>query len=387
MKYAVDKFNRETTDGYRVKLTAIQNDKYKQKLIIAMSSGEGPDMYTTWSGGPMDEYIDSGFGQPITELYRAAGLEQTYMPAATAQASYKNEIYAVPVINTVISGVFYNREIFNKYGLEEPKTITELEKICDTLKAGGITPFALANSSKWQGDMFFQGLATRYAGLKDFRDAYAGTGSFEAPCFCYAGKKIQEWVKKGYFPSEINSLSTDNGQDQQMFYQETAAMMYSGSWYTSTFKQESSEFYKKIGWFPFPECDEAEEGEKYADICNGTIGDQFISFNCTGDKLKAAFNCAKNYSDDEEIQKMIDAGKIPPIQNVQEKLKDSLMLKICRYAESASDVQLWYDQFLPSEVAAVHLDLSQKLFGLSITPEEACSKTEEAMAEYLSNRS
>ena len=72
--------------------------------------------------------------------------------------------------------------------------------------------------------------------------------------------------------------------------------------------------------------------------------------------------------------------------NVQEKLKDPLMLKICKYAEAASDVQLWYDQFLPTEVAADHLDISQKLFGLSITPEEACRKTQEAMAEYLSNR-
>ncbi len=386
MKYAVDKFNRETTTGYHVELTAIQNDKYKQKLVIAMSSGECPDMYTTWSGGPMDEYIDSGFGRPITDLYREAGLDRIYMPAATAQASYKGGIYAVPVINTVISGIFYNKELFDQYGLKEPKTITELEQICDTLKSNGITPFALANSSKWQGDMFYQGLATRYDGLEDFRKAYSGGGSFEAPCFRYAGRKIQEWVRKGYFPAEANSLSSDDGQDQQMLYHESAAMLYSGSWYTSTFKQESNEFYEKIGWFPFPECDESANGAAYAEICNGTIGDQFISFNCTGKKLQAAFECVRHYSDDEEIQNMINAGKIPPICNVQEKLKDPLMLKICKYAEAASDVQLWYDQFLPTEVAADHLDISQKLFGLSITPEEACRKTQEAMAEYLSNR-
>jgi raffinose/stachyose/melibiose transport system substrate-binding protein len=57
---AVDKFNKETKSGYTVNQVAIQNDTYKEKLVIAMSSGECPDMYSSWSGGPMYEYIDSG---------------------------------------------------------------------------------------------------------------------------------------------------------------------------------------------------------------------------------------------------------------------------------------------------------------------------------------
>ena len=65
---AVDKFNKETKSGYTVNQVAIQNDTYKEKLVIAMSSGECPDMYSSWSGGPMYEYIDSGFAQPIDDL-------------------------------------------------------------------------------------------------------------------------------------------------------------------------------------------------------------------------------------------------------------------------------------------------------------------------------
>ena len=44
---AVDKFNRETKSGYTVNSVAIQNDTYKEKLVIAMSSGECPDMYSS----------------------------------------------------------------------------------------------------------------------------------------------------------------------------------------------------------------------------------------------------------------------------------------------------------------------------------------------------
>ena len=47
----------------------IQNDNYKQQLIVAMSSGQAPDMYIHWAGGPMAEYYKSGFVNDITEMF------------------------------------------------------------------------------------------------------------------------------------------------------------------------------------------------------------------------------------------------------------------------------------------------------------------------------
>ena len=386
MQYAVDQYNANDSadSGYTIEATNIQNDKYKEKLVIAMSSGECPDMYTSWSGGPLREYINSGYGQPITDLYEEAGLDDVYLEAAKAQATFDGEVYGVPVLNISISGVFYNKDIFADNNLEEPKTISDLEKICDTLVAKGITPFALGNSTKWQGSMFYQGLATRYAGLDDFRGATEGTSSFESDCFVYAGNKILEWAEKGYFQEGCNGLSTDDGQDKQAIYQETAAMIYSGSWYTGTFSSDSEEFYKaKIGWFPFPECDEAENGAEYAKVCNGTVGDQFVSFSCTDEKLKEAFKCATYYSTDDCIKLIVENGKIPPINNVKDLLDDEVAISICEFVESATDVQLWYDQYLPSAVANAHLDNSQLLFSGDITAEEVAEATQKAMQEYL----
>ena len=42
---AVEKFNSETESGYTVTSIPTQNDTYKEKLVVAMSSGECPDMY------------------------------------------------------------------------------------------------------------------------------------------------------------------------------------------------------------------------------------------------------------------------------------------------------------------------------------------------------
>ena len=156
---AVDKFNKETESGYTVNQVAIQNDTYKEKLVIAMSSGECPDMYSSWSGGPMYEYIDSGFAQPIDDLLDQSDVKDKLLDAAIEQGSYNGHVYAIPYLNVSLAGIFYNKDMFKQYGLEEPKTLADLENICATLKENGITPFALANASKWTGSMYFMSLA------------------------------------------------------------------------------------------------------------------------------------------------------------------------------------------------------------------------------------
>ena len=376
---AIETFNSTTESGYTVSSVPVQNDNYKEKLVIAMSSGECPDMYMSWSGGPMNEYIESGYAQPITDLFNNSELPDRLIDAAIEQAKYKDEIYAVPYMNISISGIYYNTEIFEKYNLEVPTTISELEAVCDTLVENGITPFALANGPKWTGSMYFMNLAARYGGLEPFQEAVAGTGSFEDECFIKAGETIQNWVEKGYFPEGCNSLSEDDGQARQMLYQETAAMSLAGSWYTSMMQQDSKEFAAKMGWFAFPAADDANTD---ASILIGTVGDNFISFNCEGEKLEAAFECATKFSEDDQIDFMIESGKIPPIKGVDEKLSDETSKTIMQAVNNASAVQLWYDQYLPPAVASVHLDTCQEIFGLTMTPEEAAKQFQQAMEEY-----
>ena len=284
-----------------------------------------------------------------------------------------------------LAGIFYNKDMFKQYGLEEPKTLADLENICATLKENGITPFALANGSKWTGSMYFMSLAARYGGLEPFQNAVAGTGKFTDDCFIKAGEKIQEWVKNGYFPDGVNSLSEDDGQAKQLLYQETAGMLLGGSWYTGAFQTDSEEFYqKKIGWFPFPAIDDSDADPT---IQIGTVGDQFISFNCEGDKLAAAFECAADHLSDEVEDMIYSTNKIAPVKDAGDHISDPVVKEIFDAAQEASSIQLWYDQYLPTSVASAHLDGLQEVFGLTKTPQEAQEEMQTAMDEYLSTKS
>ena len=80
---------------------------------------------------------------------------------------------------------------------------------------------------------------------------------------------------------------------------------------------------------------------------------------------------------------MVEVGKIPPTKDAADLITDGVTKQILDAATEASSVQLWYDQYLPPAVAQVHLDTCQELFGMTITPEEADKKFEEAMEEYL----
>ena len=186
---AIRQFEENSQSGYTIENIPTQNDKYKEKLVIAMSSGECPDMYTTWSGGPMNEYIDSGYAQPLDDLYEKYGMKERFMEGALEQASYNGQLYAIPVKNISIAGIYYNKALFEQCGVSVPTTVSELEAACDTFLAKGIIPFTLANGPKWTGSMYFQCLAARKGGLDPFQKAAAGDGTFEDESFVYAGEK------------------------------------------------------------------------------------------------------------------------------------------------------------------------------------------------------
>ena len=300
------------------------------------------------------------------------------------QASYDGKLYAIPVKNISVAGIYYNKDLFEKYNIEVPKTLEDLEKACDTFLENGITPFTLANSTKWTGSMYFQCLAARKGGLEPFQKAADGTGSFEDESFEWAGEKIQEWVNKGYFPDGFNSMSEDDGQSRQLFYQETAAMYLIGSWATANLKTDSedggSDFYDKVGWFSFPAISDSNADSS---ILCGTMGDQFISFNCEGEKLDAAFELASYLSSEEVVDFMVDSSLIPPVKGIEDKITDPVSKSIVEAANNASAVQLWYDQYLDPSVANAHLDGNQEVFGLTMTPAEANKKMQDAQQEYL----
>ena len=371
-----------------------QNDNYKQQLVVAMSSKQAPDMYIHWGGGPMVEYYKSGFVNDITDMFNTYD-HPDYIDAAVAQASYDGKVLSIPYGGLSGCDIFYNKTIFEEVGVEVPETIDELEDVCDKLLEAGYVPFTLANGSKWTGSMYYMYLVARHSGNDEFNAAYAQEdgGSFTSEAFIWAGEKIQDWVKKGYFNEGYNSLTTDNGEDRALLYNNTCAMMLQGSWNVRNFNNDSKEWTEQnLGVFRFPEDAEAKEKGVPQNVEIGTAIGNGFSFNCwkedgsvDQEKLDACYVLATQYFNDDTYNndQMTKAQTIPSIKGYEDKIDDPLMKTIADVFFNASNVQLWYDQYLPASVTEVHKNCMTELFGLDKTPEEIGQEQDAAMQAAL----
>ncbi|MBR5952295.1 MAG: extracellular solute-binding protein [Pseudobutyrivibrio sp.] len=389
---------RFMADYPNIKITQVhqQNDNYKQQLVVAMSSGQAPNIYVHWGGGPMAEYYNSGYANDITDMY-AKYDHPEFIDAAVAQSTYDGKMLAIPFGGLSGCDIFYNKTIFKDLGLEVPQTIDELEDVCDTLKANGITPFSLANASKWTGSMYYMYLVARHSGNAEFDAAYTqeNGGTFTSEAFIYAGEKIQDWVKKGYFPDGVNSLSADDNQDRALLYDGSAAMMLHGAWQVSGIKNDSEEWYNEnIGVFRFPEDSEAKAKGVPQDVEIGTAIGMGMSFNCykddgsvDQDMLDACYVLATQYyNDDTYNNDQLSTGTQPSIKGMEENIDDPNMKIIADVFFNASNVQLWYDQYLPASVTEVHKNCMTELFGLEKTPKEIGEEHDAAMQKALAEQ-
>jgi raffinose/stachyose/melibiose transport system substrate-binding protein len=373
-----DSMDRFTVDNpnAKVEISVIANDAYKTKLQIAMSSDTMPDIFPHWSGGPMNEYVNSNKLADLTTLMNDNNYKTRFMDAAVNQASFKDKIWAVPVENTSVAMFFYNKDLFAKYSLQVPKTIKELETVCDTLKSKGIIPFSLANKTQWTGSMYYMYLVDRFGGASAFNDAASRTGSFENDAFTQAGTTIQNWVKKEYFNKGFNGTDEDSGQSRTLLYSEKAAMTLMGSWFLSTAAGENKAFMSKVGSFAFPAVD-GGKGDPNSVV--GTVGDNFYSVAASCKDIPTAFKAITYMIDDTAVAKRVEAGRIPPVKGV--KVSDPLLQDVLTAVEKAPSVQLWYDQYLSPEMGQLHKDTSQAIFGLAKTPEQVNKEMEAAMAK------
>ena len=391
-----DAVARFTADYPNIKVNEVhqQNDNYKQQLVVAMSSKQAPDMYIHWGGGPMAEYYKSGFVNDLTDMFNTYD-HPDFIDAAVAQSSFDGKVLAIPFGGLSGCDIFYNKTIFEEVGIEVPQTIDELEAACDKLLQAGYVPFSLANGSKWTGSMYYMYLGARHSGNDDFTAAYAqeNGGSFTSEAFIWAGEKIQDWVEKGYFNEGFNSLVTDNGEDRALLYDNTCAMMLHGSWQERSIMADSQEWADaNLGVFRFPEDAEAKEKGVPQNVEIGTAIGNGFSFNCwkedgsvDQEKLDACYVLATQYFNDDTYNndQMTKAQTIPSIKGYEDKIDDPLMKTIADVFFNASNVQLWYDQYLPASVTEVHKNCMTELFGLDKTPEEIGQEQDAAMQAAL----
>jgi len=370
-----------------VRTEPTKNDSYKQKLSQAMASGTVPDVFFTWGGGVLKSFVDQRQVADLTAAVESDNVTRRLLPAALRFGTVRGKIYAVPMdVSAVV--MWYNRDLFEKHSLRVPRTLDELKSVCADLRKAGVIPVALGNKDKWPGAFYFVYLATRIGGTKPFTDAAARApgASFEDPCFLQAGQRLQELVRLGVFNDGSSALSYDDAR--QLFVREKAAMMLMGTWILSDLRSDTKDaagdaasFLDKVDCFAFPSV--PDEHDQPGTIVGGINSAYAVSSRSR--YPKESFDLLKELISDDTAAQWARTGRIPALrQEFLSGLLDRQVLPAARLLFSAPDIQLYYDQYLPPELAEMHKSTTQSLIAGTMTPEEAARSMEKLASELAS---
>lgn len=362
----VEQFMKDNP-GVEVEALQIPNDTYKTKLSVSMGGGNPPDVFHSWGGGWLKQFVN---GNQVLELTDKIDTE-AFLPAGIGPATFDGSVYGAPLAMSLVP-MYYNKEIFAQYDLQPPQTYDELLNIIDVLKENDIIPISMANKAKWPAAFYLMYFAERFSGPEIFDEAFGRSGrTFDDEGYVKAGEMIQDLVKRGAFNPGFNGLDYDTGQSRQLLYTGKAAMEMQTASYINNIRNESPEFEDKMGMFPFPAI-EGGKG-KVTNLVGGVSPVFSASANAEHPDLAVAL--IKALTTVEVAQRMADeASVISAVKGIS--YSDPVAVQLNEMLINAEFMQTFYDQTLPPELAELHKDTTQALFGLSMTPQEAADQME-----------
>ncbi|MFI7636048.1 ABC transporter substrate-binding protein [Nonomuraea sp. NPDC049400] len=175
-----------------------------------LSTGEMTDVFWYNSGSllqalnPAQTLVDLT-GDPVL-----ADVQPDYLPVVTQG----DHVYGVPASAASGGGILYNRKVYEKLGLQVPKTWDEFMANNAKIKAAGITPVISTFKDTWTSQLLV--LADFYnvqAAVPSFAQDYtAGKAKFATTPAAVAGfQHLADVHAKGYLNKGFGSATLDQG--------------------------------------------------------------------------------------------------------------------------------------------------------------------------------
>jgi len=231
--------------GVKVKYVPYKDSEYDTVLSTGISDENGPDVAQLRSYGSIQPLINAGnlvdLGPEIPAL---KDFPETTLDAARGVKDGK--VYGVPFALQTMH-VFYNKDVFEKLGLQEPTTWDEMFTIFKKVQEAGYVPLANTVTDVWmlpiEQEIFG---ATTYGGQEWVDQALKGEEKFSGSRWV---SSIETWLKtKPYWGK--NATSTSYTSAQALFTSGKAAMFPGGIFELNGFTTANKDL--KIGIFNVP---------------------------------------------------------------------------------------------------------------------------------------
>lgn len=185
------------------------------------------------------EYAKSGLINDLTPFVTEKNLTNKLYGVSLAYGKYNGKIYGIGDMPYTIEW-FYNVDMFQKYGINEPRTAEELAAICTKLKSKGVkTPMVVGAMDGWPLTTIF---GTVTAQTVDINELTSNMGSDSKAFENIKGMK-EAFTTFGKFSSACipaNSTDINYRASVDEFVKGKAAILPAGAWATELIAQIKS---------------------------------------------------------------------------------------------------------------------------------------------------
>lgn len=218
----------------------------KAVLKTRMLGGDPPDTFQVHAGHELiDTWVKTGFMEPITFLYKEEGWEKVMPKGILEIVSYNGEYWSVPVNIHRANVLWYNKKIFDQFGLKPPKTFDEFFQVAETLKAKGVIPFALGTKDGWEAAHIFETVLIGKLGAEGYKGLWTGKTKWSDPRVTDALETFAKMLK--YVNSDHPARTWDEAC--ALIVEGKAAMTIMGDWAVGYFYAKN---FKDFGWVLAP---------------------------------------------------------------------------------------------------------------------------------------
>lgn len=212
-------------------------------------------------------------------------------------------VWAVPV-NINAFGLYINLDIYEKNGLEIPKTFDELIANCEKLREAGITPFAFAYKDTGALRQCFERTMTG-AVNHDFLKVCEEVGLSDKSFADYPDivEGLEAFVRLLDY-ADTDPLGMDTNDLANAFTNEEVAMVLNGDWGVSQYLTLNPDLNFKVVILP-----------SITGISSTSVGtcDMCLAISATSDKQEQCLEFIKYFMEPDVIESFAEGDKVPNI--------------------------------------------------------------------------
>lgn len=242
----INRFEKENPD-ITVKYNLYDHESYKTTIRNWLVTSP-PDVVFWYAGNRMKAFVDRGLFEDVSDIWTDNNMKQDFAAAAPAM-TVQGKQYGVPY-TYYQWGIYYRKDIFEQYGIGEPKTWDDLKSASATLKENGVAPFAIGTKYLWTAAGWFDYINMRTNGLDFHIQLMEGKVPYSDERVKKTFANWAELVEPGYYLENHASYSWQEAQP--FLYNGKAAMYLMGNFITPNFPAELD---GKMDFFQFPVID------------------------------------------------------------------------------------------------------------------------------------